>query len=80
MATNVIVGDFHEFELVQHSVNFREFFFKVLTYGEDTGYIINVHLYGGINVPVGSNIQLSTQDCNKLFMFAVKQFKGACYF
>ena len=80
MATNIVVGKHHEFEFVQSSTNFRDFFFNVLTNGENIGHKIIVHLYGGISIPPQSGISLTAKDRNKLAMFAVMRFKTACYF
>lgn len=77
---NIVVGEYHEFELTDISKNFTDFFFKVLKNGIDTGHQIKVHLYGGISIPDGFKLNLSHADRNKLSMAAVREYKRGMSF
>ncbi len=78
--SSTIVGDNNEFELTREAKGLKNFVFKVLDNGIDTGDLVRVNIYGGISLPYNSKISLSREDRNKLSSFAINEYKKGMYF
>lgn len=75
-----ISGESYDYELIKHSAGFSNCIFRVLERGLDTGHVLVVHLYGGIDIPKAIKAKISVNDCNKLSARAVKEYKRGYHF
>ena len=73
MNNNIILSENREFEMVGHSPNYENFFFKVKRFGEDMKKELTVRVFGGIALPSG--ISLTSEERNKLHAKALYEYK-----